>query len=212
MAQAAEISFVTPEEYLRLDRAADYKSEYHGGDIYAMSGGTPRHSLIAVNLAAFLRNALKGRPCTPYNSDLRVAISPEGLYAYPDISVFCQPMEFVFGTDDTATNPAVIFEVLSPSTEAYDRGKKFEHYRQMPSLQEYLLVSQEAPTVERFARAGDGRWILTDAHGLKAAMHLESLGVSLPLAEVYEGVEFIRQPGGVMCPPPVIRPASALPP
>ena len=181
---------LTPEEYLHIEREAPFKSEYCAGEMFAMAGGSARHSLIATNVAGFLRGALKGRRCTPYNSDLRIGIPGEELYTYPDVSVFCDPLAFLPGTDDTATNPTVIVEVLSKTTEAYDRGRKFEHYRSVSSLREYVLVSQDAPTVERFTREGDGRWVLTAASGLDAAIPIGALGVELPLAEIYEQVEF----------------------
>jgi len=181
---------LTPEEYLRIEREAPYKSEYYGGEMFSMAGGSPRHSRIATNIAGYLTNALKGRRCTPYNSDLRIGIPGEGLYTYPDVSVFCAPLTFLPGTDDTATNPTVIVEVLSKTTEAYDRGRKFEHYRRLPSLREYVLVSQDAPTLERFTREGDGRWVLTAAHGLEATIPLDALETALPLAEVYDKVDF----------------------
>ena len=182
---------LTPEEYLRIERDAPYKSEYYGGEMFSMAGGTARHSLIATNIAGFLRAALKGRRCTPYNSDLRIGIPVEGLYTYPDVSVFCDPLVFVPDTDDTATNPTVIVEVLSKTTEAYDRGRKFEHYRRLPSLREYVLVAQDTPTVERFTREGDGRWVLTAASGLDAAMPIGALEIELPLAEIYDHVDFV---------------------
>jgi len=180
---------LTPEEYLRIEREAPYKSEYYEGEMFSMAGGSARHSLIAMNIAGFLRSALKGKRCTPYNSDLRIGIPGEGLYTYPDVSVFCEPLEFVADSDDTATNPAVIVEVLSKNTEAYDRGRKFEHYRRMPSLREYVLVSQDAATIERFTREGDGRWVLTAASGLDATIPIGVLEVELPLAEVYDRVD-----------------------
>lgn len=155
-----------------------------------MAGGSARHSLIATNLAGSMNSRLKGHRCTRYNSDLRVGIPGDDLYTYPDVSVFCEPLTFLPGTDDTATNPTVIVEVLSKTTEAYDRGRKFEHYRRLPSLREYVLVSQEAATIERFTREGDGRWVLTAAHGLEAVLPLEAIETALPLAEVYDKVDF----------------------
>ena len=196
MALPAAKQTFTPQEYLRVEREAEYKSEYFAGEVFAMSGGTIPHSLIAMNVGGFLRSALKGRPCTPYNSDLRIAVSPDGLYTYPDVSVFCDPVAALPGTDDTATNPTVLVEVLSPSTEACDRGRKFSQCRQIASLRHYVLVSQDTPAVECFTLGEDGRWTLTDATGLDAVLPLTALGVDLPLAEVYEGVEFGGQTAG----------------
>ncbi|MEA3209278.1 MAG: hypothetical protein QOE70_2335 [Chthoniobacter sp.] len=181
---------LTPEEYLRIERGAPFKSEYHGGEMFAMAGGTPRHSLIAANVGAALGTRLRSRRCTGYQSDLRIGIPGDGLCTYPDFTVFCEPMTFMPGTDDTATNPAVIIEVLSKTTEAYDRGRKFESYRQLPSLREYLLVSQDAPLIERFTREGDDRWVLTTARGLDAVLRLELIEAELPLAEIYDKVDF----------------------
>lgn len=177
-----------------MEREAEYKSEYLGGEVFAMSGGTARHSLIASQTLTALGLRLRGKPCNPYNSDLRVAVSPDGLYTYPDVSIFCEPMEFILGTDDTATNPTAVVEVLSKNTEAYDRGRKFGHYRHVATLRHYVLVSQDSPIIECFTREEDGRWSLSEAIGLEASMPLAALAVALPLAEVFDGVEFPAQP------------------
>ena len=181
---------LTVEEYLRIEREAPYKSEYYGGDMFSMAGGTARHSLLAANLIGAFGSRLRGHRCTSYTSDLRIGIPGDDLYTYPDVSIFCEPMTFLPGTDDTATNPTVIIEVLSKTTEAYDRGKKFAHYRQLPSLREYLLVSQDAPVIERFTRESDDRWVLTTARGLGAVLPLPVIEAELPLAEVYAKVDF----------------------
>src|SRR5882757_562308 len=181
---------MTPEEYLRIEREALDKSEYHGGEMFAMAGGGRRHSLIKLNVGGTLRALLKGRRCTAYDSDLRVGIPCEDLYTYPDITVFCEPMTFMPGTDDTASNPTIIVEVLSKTSEAYDRGRKFESYRRLPSLREYLLVSQDTPLIERFTREGDDHWVLTTTRGLDAVLPLEIIEAALPLAEVYDKVDF----------------------
>ena len=190
MALPVKKSPLTVEEYLRIEREAPYKSEYYGGEMFSMAGGTARHSLLAVNLVIALGSRLRGRRCTPYNSDLRIGIPGDDLYTYPDVSIFCEPMTFLPGTDDTATNPTVIIEVLSKATEAYDRGKKFAHYRQLPSLREYLLVAQDAPVIERFTCESDDRWVLTTARGLDAVLPLPVIEADLPLAEVYAKVDF----------------------
>jgi Uma2 family endonuclease len=183
---------LTPEEYLRLEREALDKSEYYNGAMYVMSPVSPTHSLISANIGSSIGMLLRGRRCVAYGSDLRLCILAAGLYTYSTLSVFCEPMTFVSGTDDTATNPALIVEVLSKATEAYDRSRKFEAYRQLPSLREYLLVSQEAPTIERFSREGDDRWVLTTARGLDAVIPLDIIEASLPLIEVYDKVDFQR--------------------
>jgi len=190
MSLPVKTTSLTVEEYLRIEREAPYKSEYYGGEMFSMAGGTARHSLLAANVGGLLNAPLRGHRCTSYTSDLRIGIPADDLYTYPDISIFCEPMTFLPGTDDTATNPTVIIEVLSKATEAYDRGKKFAHYRQLPSLREYVLVSQDAPTIERFTRESDDRWVLTTARGLDAVLPLPVIEAELPLAEVYAKVDF----------------------
>ncbi len=190
MAVPQKKPFVTPEEYLRLEREAPYRSEYYGGEIFAMAGGSPTHSVIIAAILRELGNSLKGNRCAPYDSNLRIFVPADGLYTYPDASVICGPLELVPGADDMITNPTLIVEVLSDSTEAYDRGKKFAHYRALPSFAEYVLVSQKEPLVEVFFRMADGTWQLTPTRGREAIVRLQSLGIELPLAEVYDRVEF----------------------
>jgi Uma2 family endonuclease len=190
---------LTEAEYLEIERAAEFKSEFFDGEMFAMAGGTPMHSLIATNLAAEFRNKLKGRPCLPFNADLRVKVEATGLFTYPDLSVVCGPLRFAEPARDTIVNPTVLVEVLSDSTEAYDRGKKFEHYRQIPTLREYLLVSQKEPRLEAFGRLEKGPWELREAAGLEASLALPSLEIVISLSEVFANVEF---------PPATIRPPS----
>jgi Uma2 family endonuclease len=185
---------LTEAEYLALERAAEFKSEFYAGEMFAMSGGKPQHSLIAVNLARELSTRLKGGRCVAYNADLRMKVEATGLYTYPDLSVTCGPLRFAEGTDDTVVNPTVLVEVLSDSTEGYDRGTKFEHYRQIPTLQEYLLVSQKAPRIEQFIRQADGRWVLNEAAGMDKSLELPSLGIVISLAEVFASVDFVPAP------------------
>ena len=192
---------LTETEYLELERHSEFKSEFFDGEVFAMSGGTPLHSLIATNLAAEFRNQLKGKHCVPYNSDLRLKVEATGLLTYPDLSVVCGPLQFAAGTDDTVVNPTVIVEVLSDSTEAYDRGKKFENYRQMPSLQEYLLVGQKGPRIEQFVRQESEQWLLREAAGLEATLALPSLDIKISLAEVFAGVQFVPAPIRAQTPP-----------
>jgi Uma2 family endonuclease len=159
-----------------------------------MAGGTPEHSLIATNLAREFGNRLTSGRCVAYNADLRIKIEATGLITYPDLSVIRGPLQFAEGTDDTVVNPTLLAEVLSDSTEAYDRGKKFEHYRQIGTLQEYLLVSQKEPRIEQFLRQPEGRWLLNVAAGLDASLELPSLRISLSLAEVFAKVNFVPGP------------------
>jgi Uma2 family endonuclease len=190
MGLAQPVTHLTEEEYLRIERAAEYKSEYYAGEMFAMGGGTSAHSLINANAIRTIGNRLMGKPCVPYDSNLRVKIPSTGLYTYPDIVVICGPLEFVDNERDTVTNPTLLVEVLSDSTEAYDRGKKFAHYRTIPSFREYVLVSQRSPLVEVFLRQPDETWKLTVYRDLDAVARLESIEAELPLSEVYYRVEF----------------------
>ena len=177
-------------KYLAIERAADFKSEFFDGEMFAMSGGTPMHSLIATNLAREMGNPLKGRPCVLFNSDLRLKIVATGLCTYPDLSVVCGPLELAGAEDDVIVNPTLLAEVLSDSTEAYDRGKKFEHYRQIPTLKEYLLVSQKEPRIEQFLRDDSSEWRLREAAGLEARLELPSVKITIALSEVFANVKF----------------------
>lgn len=180
----------TYDEYLVRERVADTKSEYYGGQIFAMAGGSPRHNSIGVNLVASLRNRLRGSPCRPFNSDQRIRISACGLTTYPDVSIICGELQMDAQDVDAIVNPRVIFEVLSKSTEGYDRGKKFDFFRQIESLDEYVLVSQEDSQVECFTRQSDGNWLLSISKGLGGALRLSTVSVELPLVEIYEDIVF----------------------
>ena len=180
----------TPEEYLALERQADQRSEYYGGEIFAMSGASETHNLIAGNIFASLHAQLRGRPCRIYMSDMRVKVSPTGLYTYPDVVAVCGERQFDDVQHDTLLNPNVIIEVLSPSTEAYDRGNKAAQYRQLPSLAEHLLVSQEQMHVEQYIRQTDGQWLFSEASGKEVRIHLPSINAVLALAEIYDNVPF----------------------
>jgi Uma2 family endonuclease len=181
----------TPEEYLVLERQAECKSEYYGGDILAMAGASRWHNLIVANVVGELRSQLKGRPCTTYPSDMRVKISPTGLYTYPDVTVVCGEAQFEDTQQDTLLNPTLIVEVLSESTEAYDRGGTFAHYRKLTSLMEYVLIAQTKPHVEHYVRQPDNRWLLAEADSLHQTLHLPSIDCHLVLAEVYDKVSIV---------------------
>ena len=178
----------TPEEYLALERQAEQRSEYYAGEIFAMSGASRRHSLIAGNIFAALHGQLRGRPCEVHMNDMRVKVSPTGLYTYPDVVALCGEPRFDDVQRDTLLNPNVIIEVLSPSTEAYDRGNKAAQYRQLPSLAEHLLVSQEHMHVEQYIRQADGQWLFSEVSGKDARIHLPSIKAVLVLAEIYDNV------------------------
>lgn len=190
MGLAQPVPRLTETEYLARERTAESKSEFHDGEVFAMSGGSLAHSLIATNLAAEFRRALRDRPCVPYNSDLRVKVEATGLLTYPDLSVICGPARFVDDEGDTVANPTVLAEVLSDSTESYDRGAKFRNYVQISTLREYLLVSQREPRIEQFARQEDGRWLWREAVGLEATVEMPSLQIRIALAEVFAKVQF----------------------
>jgi Uma2 family endonuclease len=186
---AAPKPHFTPEQYLELERQAEYKSEYFAGEIFAMAGASPEHSLITANVTAAIGPQLRDGPCAPYSSDLKVRATEE-LYTYPDLTVVCGEPEYAGREREVLLNPTLIVEVLSPTTEAWDRGGKFEQYRQRESLQEYVLVSQARPLIERFARQKNGQWVLTEAKGMDAVLALPSIGCELALAEVYRKVVF----------------------
>jgi len=183
------VSKLTEEQYLTIERAAEFKSEFLDGVMYAMSGGSPRHSTLAINIQSELRAMLRGSQCKPYNSDLRVRVSSR-MYAYPDVSVVCGKLQLADDQKDNLLNPIVIFEVLSPSTEQYDRGVKFQLYRTIQSLREYVLVDQTKAQVEQYIYQDASTWILRDHQGLDAELKLDSIGASLPLRLIYDGVDF----------------------
>ena len=176
-------------EYLRRERQSLDKHEYRNGEILLMAGASAIHSLIVVNLLGELRNRLKGAPCRAYDSNLRIRIPRTVSYCYPDVSVLCGPRETDpnDSTGETYTNSKLIIEVLSPSTEIYDRGEKFRQYLQLDSLQEYVLVSQHVRRVETYFRQPDGTWLFRNA--AEGSVPLPSIGVELPLDEIYAGVE-----------------------
>ena len=186
MATAA-LTHYTPEEYLALERNAEFRSEYLDGRIVAMTGATAPHNTITGNVHAELRQRFRGRACRAFIADMRVQIRGGRQYVYPDVVAVCGEPRFMDGTLDTLTNPSLIVEVLSPGTEAYDRGEKFQHYRSIESLQEYVLVAQDRVLVERFVRGGDF-WTLSTLSDLDHSLELASVECTLPLREIYENV------------------------
>ena len=181
-------SYLTPEEYLAFERQAETKSEYWGGEVYALAGASTKHTIIGANTLAELVMQLKGRPCTAHTNDLRIKVTSAGLYTYPDVTVVCGQAEFEDRSEDTLLNPTVLIEVLSPSTEAYDRGAKFEFYRTLESLTDYLLISQNKPIIEHFTRQPDDRWLMSTYKGLDAVAPIPAIGCELRLADVYDKV------------------------
>jgi Uma2 family endonuclease len=180
---------MTAEEYLAADRVAGVKSEYLNGEVFAMSGASERHNLIVTNVVRELSTQLKEKPCKVYPSDMRVRVPESNLYAYPDITVVCGQSEFDDENRDILLNPTVIIEVLSKTTEAYDRGEKFAHYRRLQSLKEYVLIAQDRVLLERYARQSEGEWLLSEARKPVDRLTLASIGGVLSLAEVYDKVD-----------------------
>lgn len=180
-------SFVTPAEYLALERKAEYKSEYLHGEIFAMTGASRKHNLIAVNTASSLNQQLRGRPCEVYVSGMRVKVAASGLFTYPDVVVCGQP-QFEDDYLDTLLNPTVLFEIISKSTERYDRIAKSDYYRTLKSLTEHLLVAQDEVHAEHYVKQGNGQWSLSDLRSIDASIELESIGCSLALRDVYDKV------------------------
>jgi Uma2 family endonuclease len=184
---------MTVEEYLAFDRASEIKHEYYGGEVFAMAGASYDHNTIVGNTFASLRTQLQDGPCRVKLSDVRVQVGTGGLFAYPDLSVVCGPPQFCFGKCDVLVNPALIIEVLSPSAEGYDRGKKFAHYRTIASLQAYVLISQDDYRIEHYVRQANGLWVLSDATGADATLQLPTINCALALADVYRETELAEQ-------------------
>jgi Uma2 family endonuclease len=198
-------SVLTSTNYLAIERAAERKSEFFDGEMFAMAGTTKNHARIVMNLSRELSSALKGRKCEPFATDLRVKVQANGLYTYPDLLVVCGEQHFEDEHLDTLLNPTLLIEVLSDSTEHYDRVKKFDLYRALPSLQEYLLVSQSTPRIEQFLRQPNEDWTLRITTDPTAFIHMPSIDCEIPLAEIYERVEFPVEP----VPSPMEKPRSA---
>ncbi|MEJ5252144.1 MAG: Uma2 family endonuclease [Chthonomonadetes bacterium] len=181
---------VTEEEYLKHERQAQTKSEYVRGEIFALAGDSASHNTITVNLVASLHTQLRGTGCRVWVNDMRVRVVEAGAYFYPDVVVVCGQPQFLDEHQDTLLNPMLIVEVLSPSTEAFDRGEKSFYYRRLSSLREYLLVSQDRVRIERYVRQANGEWLLHDYTEPGQIVRLESLGVEMPVAQIYEGIDF----------------------
>jgi len=181
---------LSPQEFLALERLAKVRSEFYRGEMFAMAGASWEHTLIKDNLAREAGNQLKSGPCRVVTSDLRVKVNATGLYTYPDIAVVCDTPQFEDNVLDTLLNPRVIVEVLSDSTEKYDRGTKFAHYRQLPSVQEYVLVAQDRPLVERYVRQADDTWVLTAFGDSTLTFAFGTIPVQIAFVEIYRGVEF----------------------
>jgi len=185
----ADLPFMTPERYFSIERHNSERHEYINGVMYAMAGGTILHSAIIANVTTSIRIRLRGTECTAHSSELRVLNRVTGSVLYPDLSVICGEPVLSALDKDTVVNPLVIVEVLSPSTEAYDRGAKFAHYKRLDTLQVYVLVAQDQANIQTFTRDGDD-WILAEFDGMDATLEIEALQLTAPLREIYEGVRF----------------------
>jgi len=187
-------TYITPEQYLEIERKAEFKSEYYQGEMFAMGGAREPHNVIVWNLARELGQQLRKRPCRAYMNDMRVLVNATGLYTYPDVAAVCGEPQFLDETRDTLLNPSLIVEVLSASTEIYNRIRKFEHYRSVESVSEYLMLASERVSAELYTRQPDGRWLLAFVNRLEDSLDLESVGVHLALADLYEKVDFPAPP------------------
>lgn len=185
VSEPARLAHYTYEDYRRFEETTNAKHEYLRGQILAMAGGTPEHAALATAVIGLLERQLAGRPCYPFSSDLRVRVRATGLATYPDVTVICGDLERDPDDPNAAINPTVLVEVLSPSTEEYDRGEKFAHYRKIPPLREYLLVSHRERRIERWSRQGTDDWELQSA-GTGAVLHVSALGIDLEINAIYE--------------------------
>jgi Uma2 family endonuclease len=178
---------MTVGEYLEFERSASTKHQYAAGEVFAMAGASPRHNGIVANLVMLVGQALADRRCRVFPSDLKIYVPALELFTYPDVSVVCGPLALFEGTTDVVTNPSVLIEVLSDSTERYDRGEKAEGYRTIASLSDHLVVAQHKAHVEHYARSPDGSWVLREA-GAGGTIAVLSIGVSLVVDSIYAGV------------------------
>ena len=187
---APKYNFISPEEYLEQERKSLDKHEYYQGEVFAMSGTSLEHVIIARNCMGNLFAKLKGKSCQPFGSDLRMHIPPNTLYTYPDLSIICGKPELTDEHFDTATNPTVLIEILSPSTRNYDMGIKFKLYRDIPTLKEYILIDSENVYVEKHTRQEDNSWLLSEIKNSHELLKIESIQVAVALSDIYEGISF----------------------
>jgi len=183
---------LSSKEYLAIERAAEAKSEYYDGEIFAMAGGSYNHNVISGNINAALNQFVQSKPCVTFTSDMRLTVKANGLYTYPDAMVVCGQVEFAEGRNDTLTNSVVIVEVLSKSTRDYDRGFKFEAYRMIESLQDYLLIDQARIHAEYFHKLEDGRWVLIETNLPEATLTIQALDFTIPISRIYQKVDWFR--------------------
>lgn len=190
MSTAPAKPWISPEEYLQRESVSQQRHEYFRGEVFAMPGGSRNHYQITSNLHGELYIRLRGKICRPCIPDMTLKVQATGLYTYPDSMVVCDPAQFEHGPIDALLNPKIIFEVLSPSTEQYDRGTKLKHYMQIPSVTEILLVSQTEPAIEHYIRQKNDQWLVSHYSGLDAVLTLPSISCELPFALIYANVEW----------------------
>lgn len=193
MGLAIEKKILTSEEYLDIERKAEFKSELINGEMYALAGVTRKHNRIALNLATFLNNFLRDSQCRVYFADLRVKVSKTGMFTYPDLVLTCGNEIMADKQKDTLLNPKCILEVLSDSTEKYDRGEKFSHYQNLESLDEYILVSQNQPRVESFLRQTDNKWLYQKVERLENELFINVIEAKIKLDEIYQNTKELEE-------------------
>ena len=187
---ALKKAYLSEYEYLQIERDSEHKSEYYQGEMFAMSGASLAHNEISSNINFALRKRFGNKPCRVFTSEMRVTVQENGLYTYPDLVIVCEKPELEDEHFDTLINPFLIIEILSPSTEAYDRGKKFEMYQKMESLQHYLLVAQDRPSVMHHSRQKENDWLLHTVLNLEDSIEIKDLEIEVKLTEIYERVVF----------------------
>lgn len=192
--QAQPYYRISPEEYLAIERRATYRSEYINGEMFAMAGATRAHNRISSNLVSGIDQHIRSRECNVYSSDIRVHVPSTGYFTYPDLVMTCGKEEFVDAHSDVLVNPLVLIEMLSDSTAAFDRGKKFEHYRELPSFVEYLLVEQRIPRIEQYVLDASQEWRYRDIRGIDQVLHIQTLDCSLPFRDIYHKVTLSPRP------------------
>jgi Uma2 family endonuclease len=182
--------FITPEEYLDAERKAEFRSEYLDGQVYAMAGASPAHNRIGVNLTRRLDEQLEGGSCQVFAADLKIRVAAAGPYFYPDLVVVCGKLQLQDSHGDVILNPKVVIEILSPSTESYDRGKKFQAYARHEHLSEYVLVAQDRVHIDHYVRQANGHWDFSSVVDPDDVVELPTIGVRLKISDIYRAVEF----------------------
>jgi Uma2 family endonuclease len=186
----AQKTYYTKEEYLALEDQAEYKSEYYNGEIFTMAGGSHNHSIICFNLIRRIGEVLDTKDCFGYDSSMKLDIPKYNLFVYPDVMVVCGEIEFFENRNDIVKNPILVVEVLSPATESFDRGKKFAYYQTLPSVQEYVLVSQAEPMVEVFYKQDEKSWLYSSTKSLDQVVAFQTIQCKLALKDIYQKIEW----------------------